>query len=568
MRIDSSSGKVDKVVNLAYPPQALAGTAAGIYVAVRSSGLEHRGGTLRVRQIAPDFLDPARAYSEMAWAILPLTNDGLVGFRRVGGIAGVQLVPDLAVALPTPSDAGRTYTFRLRPDVRYSTGKLLQPADFRRAIERDLEAAKPPSPGGMYFAGIVGAAACRAGRPCDLSRGIVADTTARTVTFHLTAPDADFLSKLTLPFAYAAPAGTPAPSATADHAVPGTGPYMIVGYRRNKSLRLVRNRHFREWSADAQPGGYPDRLVFTFPRDIPGSSIRAVRSVLHGDADVVLDADVPPLSKQQLTALATRYPSQLRLSASAATNFFFLNTHVSPFDDVRVRRAVNYALDRRAYVGSLGPGFAPTCQILPPNYPAYRRTCLYGSGGKAGLDRARRMVRRAGKTGVKVTVWIPAPIASQADFIVSLLNSIGLQAHVKALRPGQGVASYFSRILDPRTQAQMGFYGWVADFPSDAGFLPPILSCAAFSTSPEQNSDASEFCDPAVDRLFAKAEKAQSENPPAATALWQKAERAILEQAPLLPTYHQEHVSFLAKGIGNFQYHAPWQVLLDQLWLK
>ena len=69
-----------------------------------------------------------------------MTNDGLVGFRRVGGIEGVQLVPDLAVSLPTPTDAGRTYTFRLRKGIRYSTGKPVQPADFRAAIERLLEA--------------------------------------------------------------------------------------------------------------------------------------------------------------------------------------------------------------------------------------------------------------------------------------------------------------------------------------------------------------------------------------------------------------------------------------------
>jgi peptide/nickel transport system substrate-binding protein len=73
---------------------------------------------------------------------------------------------------------------------------------------------------------------------------------------------------------------------------------------------------------------------------------------------------VPPLSKRELAPLATRYPGQLRLTTTVATNDFFLNTRVPPFDDVRARLAVNYALDR-------------TCQILPPNYPSYRRACLY-----------------------------------------------------------------------------------------------------------------------------------------------------------------------------------------------
>jgi len=568
MRIDAASASVVQVVDIANPPQALAAASQGIYAAVRSSGLEHRGGTLRVSEVtSPDFIDPALAYSLEAWAALAVTNDGLVGFRHVGGIEGVQLVPDLAAALPAPSDGGRTYTFRVRPGVRYSNGKLVQPADFRRAIERVLGSAKPISPGRQYFTGIVGAAACGTGRKCSLSRGIVADGAARTVTFHLTAPDGDFLAKLALPFADAVPAGTAAPSAARDHALPATGPYMVSAYRKGRSLRLVRNPDFHEWSADAQPDGYPNRLVYTFMRGAP-EGMRVVRAVLRGEADVAPSANAPPLSKQQLTALTTRYPSQVRLSTSSLTSFFFLNTRVTPFDDVRVRLAVNYAVDRRAFAAFLGPDYAPTCQILPPNYPGYRRTCLYGSGGTVGLERARRLVRGAGKAGTRVTVWVASPGVAQGRFMVSLLNSIGLQAHLKVIRAAPDANAYFSHILDPRTHAQMGWFGWVADFPSDAGFLPPLFSCASFSENPQANGDPSEFCDPVVDRLFAKAEAAQAENPAAASGLWQAAERAILAQAPLVPTYNQENVAFVAKRVGNFQYHPQWGVLLDQLWLK
>ena len=102
----------------------------------------HRGGTLTViAQLPPDEgarppTDPAVAYYPWAWQMLSMTNDGLVGYRRVGGLAGDQLVPDLAAALPVPADGGRTYTFRLRAGIRYSTGALVRPADFRRAIER------------------------------------------------------------------------------------------------------------------------------------------------------------------------------------------------------------------------------------------------------------------------------------------------------------------------------------------------------------------------------------------------------------------------------------------------
>ncbi len=329
--------------------------------------------------------------STQAWAILAMTNDGLVGLRRVSGVEGVEVVPDLAVSLPSPTDDGRTYTFRLRPGIRYSTGRLVEPADIRRALERVFEL-RPPSPGRQYYDAILGARRCQPGRRCDLARGIVTDDAARTVTFHLVAPDADFLTKLAMPWADAVPSSTPARD-IGTQPLPATGPYVVASYRKGSSVRLVRNPKFREWSADAQPDGYPDVLSWTF-RTTP-DSLSGVRAVQRGAADVAVDLVLPPLSKQELAALAARYPSQLHLTATAATNYFFLNTRVPPFDDVRARRAVNYAFDQRALARRLGLGFAPTCQILPPNYPGYRRTCLYGSGaqrarsGRAGWCGAR-----------------------------------------------------------------------------------------------------------------------------------------------------------------------------------
>ena len=191
MRIDAATGELGKPLRLSNPPQSLAATASGVYVAVRSNGREHRGGTLRISGQLPDFLDPALAYSTQAWAILEMTNDGLVGLRRVSGVEGVEVVPDLAVSLPSPTDDGRTYTFRLRPGIRYSTGRLVEPADIRRALERVFEA-RPPSPGRQYYDAILGARRCQPGRGCNLARGIVTDDAARTVTSTSSPPTRTF----------------------------------------------------------------------------------------------------------------------------------------------------------------------------------------------------------------------------------------------------------------------------------------------------------------------------------------------------------------------------------------
>jgi YVTN family beta-propeller protein len=464
-RIDPSRDAVVTTTRLANPPRGLALTPEGVYVAVRSTGVEHRGGTLRVLGGFLDSLDPALAYSGASWSILTSTNDGLVAFRHVGGVEGAQLVPDLAVSVPRPTEGGRTYTFTLREGIRYSSGQLVQPEDIRAELER-VFAIKPASAGTQFYGGVVGADACRAGKACDLSRGVATDRLARSITFHLWAPDPDFLTKLALPFAYAVPHGTPAREAA--RSVPATGPYMVSAYRKAKLVTLVRNPRFHEWSADAQPQGYPDTIVRRFP---PAADTGA-RIVERNQADVAVSIS-PPVLKQELDRLALRYPSRLHSSTAATTSYFFLNTNVRPFDDVRVRRAVNYAFDRQAFVELLGrSSFAPTCQILPPNFPGRRRTCPYLPGGLASLQKARSLVRASGTTGTRVTVWVPQPIARYGRYMASVLDSLGYRAAVKAvaLPPAAGIIACFNQVLGSRIRAQ------TATSPGSRTTRPPSAS--------------------------------------------------------------------------------------------
>ncbi len=107
----------------------------------------------------------------------------------------------------------------------------------------------------------------------------------------------------------------------------------------------------------------------------------------------------PPLAKEEVVQLAAQYPAQLHFSTAFNTEYFFLNTRIPPFDDVRVRRAVNNAFDAHAFTASEGAEYAPTCRILPPNFPGYEPSCLYASGGIHGIDRARKQVMRAGAAG-------------------------------------------------------------------------------------------------------------------------------------------------------------------------
>ena len=372
VRIDPTTNQVTRRITVGNRPQGVAVADGTVLVGVRESDAAHRGGTLTVRNdLSPDSIDTAIAYSPFSWPYLRMTNDGLVAFNQVAGVGGTQLVPDLAVSLPAPTDGGLTYTFQLRRGIRYSTGRPVKASDVRATLERGFRIGLQVP----YYDGIVGAAGCRrTPQSCDLSRGIVTDDAAGTVTFHLVTPDPEFLHQLAIPSAYVLPAGTPARE-TGTHPLPATGPYVMATYRPNGVIRLERNPYFREWSKSAQPDGYPDTIVVK----LGGTADEAIDDVVHGKADLMstILSGIP--SPSRLAEIKTRYASQIHTNPAQQTASLFLNTHLAPFDRLDVRQAVSYAVDRAAAVQIQGgPDLAEaTCQILPAHYPGYRRYCPY-----------------------------------------------------------------------------------------------------------------------------------------------------------------------------------------------
>jgi peptide/nickel transport system substrate-binding protein len=557
-RIDPRTNRTDTPLSVGGRPSGLATAGGSVLVSVRQTGAGHRGGTLTVRMNRDlDSIDSAVAYDSTSGPILRITNDGLVALNQAGGLAGSQLVPDLAVSLPSPADDGRTYTFRLRPNVRYSNGERVNASDFRYALERDFKIGKLPV---QYYDGIVGADRClRKPKTCDLSNGIVADDQAETVAFHLVAPDPDLLYKLSLSFADAVPAGIP-PRETGTHPLPATGPYMIASYVRRRFVRLVRNPYFHEWSQAAQPDGYPDVLLY----EIGGTPDQAVDDVLAGKADAFSTAqsETPP-SEASLVKLHTRYASQLHTNAQPATLGLFLNTRLPPFDNLDVRRAVNEAADRAATVRVAGgPDVAQaTCQILPPHFPGYRPYCPYPV---PNLAAARALVAASGTRGMNVTVWSWGAVPYIGTNAAKLLDSLGYRARVKSV----GKDIYFGVIGDSRTKAQIGTVEWISDYPAASGFFDALFSCSSFQPKDPVNVNDAEFCDPQIDREIARASLAQAVNPDAARGLWERVDRQTVDQAPWVPLVTPKVVEVLSKRVGNYQYSPSGGMLVDQLWVR
>jgi len=575
-KVDPRTGAT-QVIQVGNEPTALAASDDGIWATVLPSDTSHRGGTLTI--IGPQTwpghpeppTDPAVAYDPVIWQMLSLANDGLVGYRRVAGLAGDALVPDLARALPSPGDGGRTYTFRLRPGLRYSTGAPVRAADFRRAIERVFDIDKRQNPGILlYYAGIAGAGQCQRGRgPCDLSHGIVTDDAAGAVTFHLVAPDAEFLYKLAFPWAYAVPAGTPDHMISATQ-LPATGPYLTRSLAPGHAWVLVRNPRFRQWSAQAQPGGYPDRIVLR----VDVGPRQAVADVENGRADVLLAPQ--PGSVGQLAAHDT---SQLHSGPLAATIALTLNTRVAPFDKLAARQAVNYAIDRNLVVALSGGPLAvqATCQILPPTMPGYRPYCPYtiqpGAGGAwtaPDLALAKQLVRASGTAGDKVTLLYSAgldpnwPSPATARYVVSLLDQLGYRASLRET----GADTYWSLLGDSRDHMQAGFFVWYADYPEPSEFVGPLLSCGSFLNGNPNNVNTAEFCDPRIDASAAAAIAAEPASPVLAASRWTAVDHDLTDAAPWVSLYYPRDLTVLSARVGNYQFHPYWNLLIDQLWVR
>jgi len=573
--LDPATGRRITTVHTGAVPGGIALDGDTAYVAAQVPPSAHRGGTLTLAianppgqygLAVPAELDPAGPCSAppepakascplsslSAWELLTLTNDGLLGYSQAGGAESYKVVADLATGLPTVGDGGLTYTFQLRKGIRYSTGGVVQPADIRRGIERALLDSGGQEPG-SYLAVIEGAGGCLAGEHCDLTRGITTSPGSSAVTFHLSRPDPDFLLQLAIPNYDAVPASTPL---RARLPLPATGPYEIAGWRPKGVVVLARNPRFRVWSTEAQPDGYPDRIVERYRYTGPS----AIRAVERGAADITAygpDSTWPPALA---ASLRTRYSSQLYTAPTLTILGLWMNTKVAPFDDIRVRQALNLAVDRNRLAQINSGGVA--CQFLPPGVNGYSAYCPYDG---PDLAKARKLVAESGTKGERVTIWFfKFPVGTpqigrrNGAYFVSVLRSLGYDARLE-LVSHQGVAFTW------RPGRQAGVGGWGANIPSPNDILSGFL-CGS--------GNFAGLCDRRLDAQVERARALETSNPPAADGAWHRADRMLTDDTPWVAMKVDLSRDFVSRRVGDYKHcwlsgtSGLTGACLDQLWVR
>ena len=559
--IDPAANEVERSVPVGGAAASLATDGEDLWLATGASPSEHRGGTVVVATEVgvPATLDPALVYEPVGWEILSVTNDGLLGFKKVGGPDGATLVPDLASAMPQVSEDGLSYRFPLRAGLTYSNDDPIAPEDFRRGMERALGLS---SDARGLFGAIEGADACGGESPiCDLSKSILVDE--ESVTYRLSFPDAELPFKLAMPFAFPVPADTPMEDQLLDP-VPATGPY-IVDAADSDSIELVRNPRFEEWSAAAQPDGFVDRISWRFGTPPP----TAFAELNEGEVDVMFDPPTP----DDVANLEAAHPDQVVRWPQQATIVVGFDVLKPPFDDVKVRQAVNYAIDRELIVELMGGPTAQrsTCQILPPNFQGYAPFCPYtvdpGTGAWTGPDlgRARDLIEEAGAEGQDVNALVaeeglPAGAVEVMEHVVEVLNELGLQASLEVV-PGD--RKYFGTIYAVSAPDHPEIYmsGWFADYPAAGNFIQPQFTCGGFVNS-------SGLCDEDLDAAIAEALALYATDPGSANRAWIDIEHGLIEDAQQAPLVNFVATHALSERTENVQIHPQWGILLSRLWVQ
>ncbi len=524
----------------------------------------HYGGTMKLLGVSSEgTLDPHINYTARYWPLFIWTHDGLMAFKKAGGPDGSTVVPDLAEEMPVLSNDGKTYTFKLRKGIMFSNGQEVTTDDVVASFQRIFKVSSPTS--GSFYSGIVGADKCLAeAETCTLEGGVSGDPATNTITINLVAPDAEFLYKLAVPHAAIVPADTVTKDA-GNAPIPGTGSYAFESYDPNASLIMVRNPHFQEWSKDAQPKGYPDRIEYTFG----GTEESAVNAILNGQADWMYE----PVPTDRLAELSVSHPDQLRVSPLVAWWYAPMNVNIPPFNSLEARQALNYAVDRDALVSIFGgPALAsPVCTILPPDMPGHVDRCDYTADpgefwSAPDMEKALALVEASGTKGQKVTVVTDDSNTSRGvgTYLQTVLTDLGYDATVQSISGD----IQFTYIQNTNNNVQISVTQWYQDYPAPSNFLNVLFGCDSFTPGSDSSVNMSGICDKGLDDRMKAAMALAVTDPDAALQQWGDIDYDFMKLAPAVPLFTPKDVDLISTRLGNYEFSSQFHWNVGNSWVQ
>lgn len=491
-------------------------SALGLAACGDSSSEE--GGTLTGSYASfPDFLDPGLSYTQEGWTAMYNTYLPLLTYAHANGTEGSEVVPALAESLPEITNGGKTYTLNLRKGLEYSDGTPVRASDFASSIERLF---KLNSPGIQFFEGIVGAEKFAKTKTGGIT-GIKTNDRTGEIVIDLVSPRGTFSNELGMLFAALLPADTPAKNLSADPP-PATGPYMIVKSQPGRGWSYTRNPAWTKTNGDLIPDladGNFDKIEIK----VVSNDSTQVNEIERGKTDWMQ----PPPPADLYAKVKDEYEgTQFRVERLTNLYYFWMNTTQPPFDDVKVRQAVNYAVNtaalERVYAGSL----TATHQILPEGMPGHEELDLYPHD----MAKAKELLAQADPSDREITVWTlnESPNDEAGAYYQGVLEELGFDAKLKTIN----AEVYISLVGNTSTpDLDTGWINWYPDYPNPNSFFQLPLS--GESIAPVFNTNLAQIDDPKLNAKIAKL----GEEPlgPDQEAEYAELDREYMELAPWVP---------------------------------
>ena len=517
---------------------AVAGALAAVVVhggAVASAPGPRDGGIFRIAFQRLDYVDPALAYSVEARALLDTTCARLMTYPDKPPPEGLRVVPEVAATYPRASRDRKTWTFRLRSGFRFSNGAPVRASAFARAINRTL-APQVVSPALQYTQDIVGASDVRSGRTAAAA-GVVAR--GKTLVIRFTRPVPDFPARTTMSFFCAVPPTLPSDPEGVG-AFPAAGPYYVLEYRPAERLVIRRNRFY---------GGRRPQHVDGFDVDLrPRSRGELLDRVERGEADWTYTT--PPIYVDPSRALIAKYglnKSQFFLRPGFTLRMLVLNSSRPLFrHNPRLRRAVNFALGRRALAaatgGAQGTGTL-TDQHLPPLVPGYRDVRI-NPLARPDLRRARELARGSTRDG-KAVLYVPnfpQPLAL-AQVAKRQLAEIGLDVDVRPIPYHVTNSAYLGRLGAPGEAWDIALVLWSPDYLDPYAYINRLLDARFIG-----GTNLARFDSPKYNRLMRAASRLQGS---ARYRAYGKLDVELArDAAPLVPIEFFDEPTLVSKRVG------------------
>lgn len=491
-----------------------------------------QGGILNATYASfPDYMDPALSYTAEGWTAMADVYLPLLVYKHANGEEGSEVLPGLAKEIPKISNGGKTYTLFLRPGLKYSDGAPVKASDFPASVERMIELNSPGSP---FYLTIEGAEKFAETKQGPLP-GIETNDKTGEIVINLENPRGTFINELGMMFVAVLPPDTPVEDLSANPP-PATGPYMITNSQPGKGWEYERNPYWAKANGKAMPdlpSGFVDGAKVTVVRNEQSQ----VDDVERGVYDWMQN---PPPSSRYAEVKENYEGTQFRVEPTISTYYFWMNTEQSPFDDVKVRQAVNHAVDPRALERIYAGQLSGSQQIVPPGMPGYEQFELY----PYDLDKAKQMIEEANPSDMDVTVWTDteSPNNEAGEYFNEVLKDLGFSTTLKLVN-ADNITTITGNASTPDLDA--GWSNWFEDYPHPNDFFQPLL--AGESIQPTNNYNFAKFDDPAINKKIR--ELAEEQLGPKQEKAYAELDEEIMELAPWAPFGNRTVSTFVSDAI-------------------